>query len=115
MIDRKIFDDFVEQYEKEFFVNEIIDYFFTIFEERIEIIRLHVAERNFSDLEKTAHSIKSASCNFWDPVSLQYANDLEQKAKKCESEGLDEAFQKFEESMRSLVSELKAIRQELIS
>jgi HPt (histidine-containing phosphotransfer) domain-containing protein len=115
MIDRKIFDDFVEQYDKEFFVNEIIDYFFTIFESRIEIIRQHVADRNFADLEKTAHSIKSASCNFWDPVSLKYANELEQQAKREETDGLDEAFQKFEESMKSLVAELRVIREELIS
>ncbi len=115
MIDRIKFDDYVSQYGNQFFAEEIIDTFFSIFDERVEIIKKHVADRNFIGLEKAAHSIRSATCSFWDPVSLHDSAILEQKARNCEEAGLDEAFQMFEVSIKLLLSELKEIRKEITS
>ena len=115
MINRADFNNFVDLFDKKFFAEQIIDLFFAIFEDRITMIRRNVADRNFPELVESAHSIKSASGNFWDPVSLKDAETLVQMAREGQADGLDEAFQRFEQSMRLLLEELKVIRKELTS
>jgi hypothetical protein len=77
------------------------------------IIRQHVSDRNYKDLENNVHSIRSAMCNFWDPLSINESITLEMKARACEPDGLDDTFERFETSMKLLLAEVKIIRQEL--
>ncbi len=115
MIDRLKFDEYVAEYGQQFFVEEIIDVFFMTYETRMAIIRQQVSDRNYKELENNVHSIRSAMCNFWDPLSINESVTLEMKARACESDGLDDTFQRFETSMQLLMAEVKTIRQALTS
>jgi len=112
MIDRVKFDDYVSAYGKEFFLTEVIEVFMLEYGERMEKIQFLVQTQNFQELVKAVHSIRSASCNFWDPVTIRDSIDLERLACSSATDGLDDAFQQFAGSMKDLMDELQMIRDE---
>ncbi len=114
MIDRKKFDENFQYFDKEIVI-EIIDIFFSEFEERFDKLRNNVSEFDFDQLKFNAHSLKGVIANFMDPVTIDLSRRLDDVAKVKQADGLKELFSELESSSRKLYEELKVIRQELTS
>ncbi len=114
MIDRLEFKKTVSEWGEEI-VAMNIDIFCSEFEERFIRIRKNVAERDFKELEFTAHSLKGNVVLFMDPVTIQLSKRLVEMARQHITTGLDEVFADMEANSRLLLEELKVIRKGLTS
>jgi hypothetical protein len=114
MVDRKKFDENFQYFDKEIII-EIIDIFFSEFEERFEKLLKNVKDRDFVQLKFNAHSLKGVIANFMDPVTIELSRKLDEAAKFKQEAGLDELYQEMEAKSRSLYKELEVIRKELTS
>jgi|GEM_PF-2510427 len=114
MIDRQMFNDMFNNLDKENIV-ELIDIFFSQYEERFEAIRKNVTERDFDHLKETSHKLKGALVLFMDPVTSQLSKRFVEMARSNTEAGLDQMLADLEKNTRILVEELKVIRKELSS
>ncbi len=112
MIDRNKFNENFQYFDKEIII-EIIDIFFSEFDERFEKLSKNVRDRDFVQLKFNAHSLKGVIANFMDPVTIDLSRRLDEVAKNQESGGLDSLYQDLFENTKKLYQELKVIRQEL--
>ena len=114
MIDRQMFNDMFNNLDKENIV-ELIDIFFSQYEERFEAIRKNVTERDFDHQKETSHKLKGALVLFMDPVTSQLSKRFVEMARSNTEAGLDQMLADLEKNTRILVEELKVIRKELSS
>jgi len=114
MIDRQKFNDNFQYFDKEIIV-EIIDIFFSEYDERFEKLQKNVNERDFTQLKFNAHSLKGVIANFMDPVSIELSRKLDEMAKNKEEAGLDKLYEEIQKSAVNLKDELGRIKKELTS
>ncbi|HNW72964.1 MAG: Hpt domain-containing protein [Bacteroidales bacterium] len=114
MIDRKKFNENFQYFDKEIII-EIIDIFFSEYDERFEKLSKNVKEQDFVQLKFNAHSLKGVVANFMDPVTIDLSRRLDEAAKNKEKTGLDILYQDLVENTAKLLEELKVIRKELTS
>lgn len=114
MIDRHKFNDNFQYFDKEIIV-EIIDIFFSEYEERYKNLQQNVLEKDFTKLKFNAHSLKGVIANFMDPVTIELSRKLDEMAKNKEESGLDQLYEELTQSSSDLMEELKQIRKELTS
>lgn len=112
MIDRKKFDENFQYFDKEIII-EIIDIFFSEFDERFEKLSKNVSDRDFVQLKFNAHSLKGVIANFMDPVTIDLSRKLDEVAKNQESAGLDDLYRDLFENTKKLYQELTVIKREL--
>jgi hypothetical protein len=112
MIDRQKFNDNFQYFDKEIIV-EIIDIFFSEYEERYRNLQKNVFEKDFAQLKFNAHSLKGVIANFMDPVTIEHSRRLDEMAKNKVIEGLDQLYEELKKSSGDLMEELHRIRQEL--
>jgi hypothetical protein len=111
MIDRQQFNENFQYFDKEIIV-EIIDIFFSEYDERFKNLKANVADKDFEKLKFNAHSIKGVIANFWDPVTIEQSRRLDEMAKNKVENGLEKALQDLEQSSALLVEELKKIKKQ---
>ncbi|MFZ4563487.1 MAG: Hpt domain-containing protein [Bacteroidales bacterium] len=114
MIDRQKFNDNFQYFDKEIIV-EIIDIFFSEYDERFEKLQKNVNERDFTQLKFNAHSLKGVIANFMDPVTIELSRKLDEVAKNKEEAGLDKLYEEIQKSASNLKDELGQIKKELTS
>ncbi|MEI6173999.1 MAG: Hpt domain-containing protein [Bacteroidota bacterium] len=114
MIDRQKFNDNFQYFDKEIIV-EIIDIFFSEYDERFEKLQKNVNERDFTQLKFNAHSLKGVIANFMDPVTIELSRKLDEVAKNQEVAGLDKLYEEIQKSASNLKDELGQIKKELTS
>jgi len=114
MIDRQKFNDNFQYFDKEIIV-EIIDIFFSEYDERFEKLQKNVDERDFTQLKFNAHSLKGVIANFMDPVTIELSRKLDEVAKNKEEAGLDKLYEEIKRSAGNLKDELGRIKKELTS
>jgi HPt (histidine-containing phosphotransfer) domain-containing protein len=126
MIDRQQFNDFAQNFSKEFIV-EIIDIYISENDTRFTQMDDNVANKDFKQLQGNAHSIKGVIGNFCDPVAFESATNLDILAKKAINEWaemdsdaqaalelrIDRAYNDFKKIAAIFLTDLKKIRQEL--
>lgn len=112
MIDRKKLDENFQYFDKEVVI-EIIDIFFSEFDERFEKLAKNVRERDFVQLKFNAHSLKGVVANFMDPVTIDLSRMLDEAAKNQTEAGLDQLYANLFESSKMLAGELKKLKAEL--
>jgi len=112
MIDRKKFDENFKYFEKEIIV-EIIDIFQSEYDERFITLRENVRKLDFVQIKFNAHSLKGVVANFMEPVTIELARQLDEKAKNKEVSGLNQLFEELEKSSGILLEELLKIKAEL--
>jgi len=114
MIDRHKLNQNFQYFDKET-ITEIIDLFFSEYPDRVEKMQQNIDEKNFTQLKFNAHSLKGVVANFHDPVSIDYARKLDDKAKSRDPDGLQELFEELKSACNDLMKELVALRAEVTS
>ncbi len=114
MIDRKKFNDNFQYFDNTIIV-EIIDIFFSEYEERYGNLQKNVLEKDFAKLKFNAHSLKGVIANFMDPVTIDLSRRLDEMSKHNEEAGLDELYNELVKKSGDLMEELKQIKKELTS
>jgi HPt (histidine-containing phosphotransfer) domain-containing protein len=112
MIDRNKFNENFQYFDNEIIV-EIIDMFFSEFEERFINLHENVNTLDFEKLKFNAHSIKGVIGNFMDPVTIELSKRLDEMAKNKVENGLEKTLNDLETNTKLLLEELKKIKQEL--
>jgi HPt (histidine-containing phosphotransfer) domain-containing protein len=92
---------------------EILDLFFSDFEERFRSLHESVASRDYKTLKTITHPLKSNIKIFRDPISTEHIETLDKMALNEVENGLEKTLEKLESSSRQLLEELKALREEL--
>ena len=114
MIDRKKFNENFQYFDKEVVI-EIIDIFFSEYDERFSNLDKNVADRDFDKLKFNAHSLKGVVANFMDPVTIDLSRKLDESAKYRQEAGLSELYLELKSACESLLAELLAIKKEITS
>ena len=114
MIDREKFNEIFAQFDKQTVV-EIIDIFISEYDGRFTKLRKNVGERDFAQLQFSAHSLKGVIANFMDPVTIELSRRLDEMAKNQIETGIDQVFGDLENKAGLLLDEMKKLRQEFIS
>ena len=78
---------------------ELVDMFFEDYDAQMETISKGVDALNFSDIEATAHAMKSALGNLGGMVAYDAAFSLEQAGRESISENLREKFEAFKKAV----------------
>jgi hypothetical protein len=114
MIDRQKFNENFQYFDKQIII-EIIDIFFSEYEERYENLQKSVREKDFIKLKFNSHSLKGVIANFMDPVTIGLTTRLDEMAKNKVVSGLDQLYDDLKKNSDYLLEELKQIREELTS
>ncbi len=112
MIDRNKFNENFQYFDKEIIV-EIIDIFFSEYEERFKNLHENVRTLDFDKLKFNAHSIKGVIANFMDPMTIELSKRLDEMAKNKVENGLQKTLNDLEINTKLLLEELNAIKREL--
>ena len=114
MIDRQKFNDNFQYFDKEIII-EIIDIFFSEYEERYKNLQQNIQDKDFTKLKFNAHSLKGVIANFLDPVSIEHSRKLDEMARNMQEAGIDQLFADLKKSSADLVKELEQLKKELTS
>jgi hypothetical protein len=114
MIDRQKLNDNFQYFDKEIVV-EIIDIFFSEYDERFINLQKNVLEKDFVNLKFNAHSLKGVIANFMDPVTIELSRKLDEMARDKNEIGLDNLFTDLKKSSDQLLDELRMLKMELTS
>lgn len=113
MINRQELNENLLNYIENHQFIEILDLFFSDFEERFRLLHQSVATRDFKTLKAVTHPLKSNIKIFRDPVSTEHIEKLDEMASKEVEKGIEKTLENFEISARNLLEELKLLRKEL--
>ncbi len=114
MIDRQKFNDNFQYFDKEIII-EIIDIFFSEYEERYKNLQQNIQDKDFTKLKFNAHSLKGVIANFMDPVTIEHSRKLDEMAKNMQVAGIDQLFADLKKSSDDLMQELGQLKKELTS
>ncbi len=114
MIDRQKLNDNFQYFDKEIVV-EIIDIFFSEYDERFINLQKNVQEKDFVNLKFNAHSLKGVIANFMDPVTIEFSRKLDEMARDKNEIGLDHLYADLKRSSDQLLEELRMLKKELTS
>ncbi|MEI6155566.1 MAG: Hpt domain-containing protein [Deltaproteobacteria bacterium] len=114
MIDRQKLNDNFQYFDKEIVV-EIIDIFFSEYDERFINLQKNVQEKDFVNLKFNAHSLKGVIANFMDPITIELSRKLDEMARDKNESGLDHLYADLKKSSDQLLEELRMLKKELTS
>lgn len=109
VIDRQLFTDTFQYFDKEIIV-EIIDIFLNEYQERLNTIKTSIESLDHQNIKFHAHSMKGVVANFAAPSLQAVAKDIEEKGTQGKSDNLEEDYAKMEELTLVLVAELQELR-----
>jgi hypothetical protein len=113
MINRKELNEGFLDYVDKPTAIEILDLFFSDFDERFKSMHESVAARDFEKLKQVTHPFKSNIKLFKDPVSTEFIERLDEMASNKVETGLEKTLEGLETSARQMLEELKALKKEL--
>lgn len=113
VIDETSFFETFQYFDKSIVV-EIIELFIAEYPERIASIQKNIEQGDFNGLKFNTHSLKGIVANFFAEDPQNYARELESKGMNNDADGLDDLFQKLDQSCLQLIDELRLIKQRFV-
>jgi len=112
MIDHKKFDETFQYFDNDVIL-DIIDLYEKELPGRLDTIYKNILEKDFEHLEFNAHSLKSITGAFMDPVPSNLARQLEEIAHDRTDQDLDGIYAELKLSSEALLRELNEMKQTL--
>ena len=112
MIDRQKFDETFQYFDNDVIL-DIIDLYEKELPGRLDTIFKNIREKDFEHLEFNAHSLKSVTGAFMDPVPANLARQLEEIAHDQTDQDLEDLFDKLKVAAESLLKELNEMKADL--
>jgi HPt (histidine-containing phosphotransfer) domain-containing protein len=109
MIDHKKFDETFQYFDNDVILS-IIDLYEKELPGRLDLINKNILEKDFEHLEFNAHSLKSVTGAFMDPVPADLARKLEENARNRVDQDLDGIYAELKLASEALLKELKEMK-----
>lgn len=109
MINYEVFDMTYSDFGSEM-INEIIDIYLSEHEERFVILAKNIAEEDWENMGKNAHSLKGATAVLYDADVAELARQLELKGKEGNPSGVPEIFEQLHSETNRLIEDLKELK-----
>lgn len=113
MVDWQKYNETFQWYGKDVEI-ELIGILNEEYVDRMAKIAQNVSDRDFEQLKFNTHSLKGSIANYHAPEPVEFARELEMKAKEGNADGIDELLERLQVSTKCLLDELLAHRQELL-
>ena len=112
MIDRQKFDETFQYFDNDVILS-IIDLYEKELPGRLDTIYKNILEKDFEHLEFNAHSLKSVTGAFMDPVPANLARQLEEIAHNRTDQDLEVIYAELKLASEALLKELKEMKETL--
>ena len=106
MIDWEKFNEYLGSFKNPFIL-EVIEMFIDNYPQTISTLKKNVAEKNFSQLDINAHTLKTNCATFGDAKSGDLALKLELMGKNKVDDDMNGVFEQLVSAGDELISELK--------
>lgn len=115
MIDRKMFNDFFQCFDKEDTI-EIIDIYLSSYQNEFNTIRSSIAQKDFQDLASATCRLRGMVSHFCDPLVTEQSRRLENMTRNNNKieDGLETLLEELEVNHGLLVEELIIMKEEFI-
>ncbi len=109
MIDRQQFDETFSYFDKDVILN-IISLYEKELPGRLESILRNIRDKDFENLAFNAHSLKSVTGAFMDPIPTDLARQLEENARNHVDQDLEGIYAELKSSAEALLIELNDMK-----
>ena len=109
MIDYEVFDMTYSDFGSEM-INEIINIYLSEHEERFNILAQNIADSDWVNMGRNAHSLKGATAVLYDTDVTELARQLELKGKEENPAGIPELFEQLHSEANRLIEDLKELK-----
>lgn len=111
LVDRPaLFEQFDEM---EDVLQSVIKEFSVLYIDYLSSIEKAIEQKNFYEIERTSHSLKSAVSNFFAPSIAKKLYTIESKAREKQIEDIPALYSNIQKDMKILIVELNTISQEI--